>query len=380
MQLALTEDQTMLARSASDYLSQSSPVSRLRALRDARDALGYSPDVYKKLAELGFTGIPFSEADGGAGLGLAETVLVTEALGKTLAPEPFIPSVVLSGRALALAGSAAQKSSWLAPLIAGEKVLATAHTAPKGRYDLTRAPFRAERAGQGFKLTGQATHVWGGFQADAFVVLARTDGKDGAQQGLTLFVLPANARGLSQKRLTRVDSLNASALSLEGVELGQADVLGKVDEGYPVLARALDEATVALTGEMLGGMQEAFARTRTYLKERRQFGVPIGSFQALKHRAARMFIELELSRSAVMAAARALDEQLPEASLLVSVAKARLSDAYTLIANEAVQMHAGIGMTDEHEVGFFIKRARAAELTFGDAAYHRDRFASQAGY
>jgi alkylation response protein AidB-like acyl-CoA dehydrogenase len=380
MQLALTEDQTMLARSASDYLSQSSPVSRLRALRDTSDTRGYSLDVYLKLAELGFTGIPFSEADGGAGLGLAETVLVTEALGKTLAPEPFIPSIVLSGRALALAGSAAQKQSWLPPLIDGLKVLATAYTAPKGRYDLTRAPFRAERAGQGFKLTGQATHVWGGYQADAFIALARTDGKDGAQQGLSLFLVPANARGLSQKRLTRVDSLNASTLSLEGVELGQADVLGKVDEGYAVLARALDEATVALSGEMLGGMQEAFARTRTYLKERRQFGVPIGSFQALKHRAARMFIELELSRSAVMAAARALDEQLPEAALLVSLAKARVSDAYTLIANEAVQMHAGIGMTDEHEIGFFIKRARAAELTFGDAAYHRDRFASLVGY
>jgi alkylation response protein AidB-like acyl-CoA dehydrogenase len=380
MQLALTEDQTMLARSASDYLGQSSPITRLRALRDAKDARGYSLEVYKKLAELGFTGIPFSEADGGAGLGLAETVLVTEALGKTLAPEPFIPSIVLSGRAIALAGSATQKSAWLEPLIAGEKVLATAHTAPKGRYDLTHAPFRAERAGQGFKLTGQATHVWGGFQADAFVVVARTSGKDGTQEGLTLFLVPGNARGLSQKRLTRVDSLNAATLSLEGAELTQADVLGKVDEGYTVLSRTVDEATVALAGEMLGGMQEAFARTRTYLKERRQFGVAIGSFQALKHRAARMFIELELARSAVMAAARALDEQLPEAGLLVSVAKARVSDAYVLIANEAVQMHAGIGMTDEHEIGFFIKRARAAELKFGDAAYHRDRFASRVGY
>jgi alkylation response protein AidB-like acyl-CoA dehydrogenase len=380
MQFALTEDQTMLARSASDYLGQSSPVSRLRALRDAKDARGYSPDVYRKLCELGFSGIPFTEAEGGAGLGLAETVLVTEALGKTLAPEPFIPSIVLSGRALSLAGSAAQKSAWLTPLIAGEKVLATAHTAPKGRYDLTQAPFRAERVGQGFKLTGQASHVWGGHQADAFVVVARSGDKDGSRQGLTLFIVPANARGLSQKRLTRVDSLNAATLSLEGVELAQADVLGKVDDGYAVLSRAIDEATVALAGEMLGGMQEAFARTRVYLQERRQFGVPIGSFQALKHRAARMFIELELSRSAVMAAARALDEQTPDAALLVSVAKARVSDAYTLVANEAVQLHAGIGMTDEHEIGFFIKRARAAELTFGDAAYHRDRYASLVGY
>lgn len=380
MQLALTEDQIMLARSAGDFLAQSSPVARLRALRDAHDERGYSLDTYKKLAELGFTGIPFSEADGGAGLGLAELVLVSEAMGRSLAPEPLIPCVALSGRALAHAGSVQQKTEWLTPLITGEKVLATAHTAPKGRFDLTRAPFRAEAIGSGFKLTGFATHVWGGFLADAFVVAARTSGNDGDTRGITLFLVPANARGLSTKRQTRVDSLNAASLSLEGVELRSSDVLGRVDEGHAPLSRAVDDATVVLAGEMLGGMNEAFNRTRTYLKERRQFGVLIGTFQALKHRAARLFVELELSRSAVMAAARAIDEQSPEASSLASVAKARVCDAFNLAVNEAVQIHAGIGMTDEHEIGFFMKRARAAELTFGDAAYHRERFATLAGY
>jgi alkylation response protein AidB-like acyl-CoA dehydrogenase len=380
MQLALTEDQNMLARTASDFIMQNSPVTRLRKLRDAKDERAYAPDVYKRMVELGWTAIPFSEEDGGLGMGLSELVLVTEAMGRGLAPEPIIPSVVLAGRALALAGSAQQKESFLSPLIAGEKILALAYTRKSGRFDLGRAPFKAERAGGSYKLTGQATQVWGGQLADGYVVAARTSGQDGAKEGLTLFLVPGSARGLSTERQSRVDSLNVAQLTLEGVEVRDADVIGKVDDGYTVLNRVVDEATVALCGEMLGGMVEAFERTRVYLKERRQFGVPIGSFQALKHRAARLFIELELARSAVMAAARAVDAQQADAPQLVSIAKARLSDAYTLVVNEAVQMHGGIGMTDEHDIGFFMKRARAAEMTFGDAAYHRDRFATLQGY
>jgi alkylation response protein AidB-like acyl-CoA dehydrogenase len=380
MQFALTEDQTMLARTAGDFVAEHSPLSRLRKLRDSRDERGYSQATYRKLAELGFTGIPFAEADGGVGLGLAELVLVTEALGRGLAPEPLIPSVVLAGRALALSGGAQQKASWLEPLITGERVLALAYASPTSRFDLTRVPFRAERSGGAFRLQGQATQVWGGHLADAYVVAARSGGRDGEAGGITLFLVPAQAAGLRSERQHRVDSINAARLTLEGVELRDADVIGVVDQGFSTLERVVDEASVALCGEMLGGMAEAFERTRAYLRERKQFGVSIGSFQALKHRAGRLFIELELSRSALMAAARALDAQSPEALQLVSVAKARLSDAYCLIANEAVQMHGGIGMTDEHDIGLFLKRARACELTFGDAAYHRERFARLNGY
>src|SRR5262249_21175980 len=197
---------------------------------------------------------------------------------------------------------------------------------------------------------------------------------------ITLFLVPASARGVTSERQVRIDSLNVAQLGFDEVEAQASDVLGRPGEGHAVLARALDEATCALTGEMLGGMTEALERTIAYLRERRQFGVAIGSFQALKHRAARLYIELELSRSAVMAAARALDAQAADAPQLVSLAKARLSDAYCLIANEAVQMHGGIGMTDEHDTGLFLKRARASEMTFGDAAYHRARFAELGGY
>jgi alkylation response protein AidB-like acyl-CoA dehydrogenase len=380
MPLALTEDQALLARTANEFVDAGSSLARLRKLRDTRDERGYALDRLARMAELGWTAIPFSEPDGGLGMGFAELVLVTEAMGRGLAPEPLIPSIALAGRAIALAGSAQHKAQWLAPAIAGSKVLALAHATRRGRFDLTRAPFRAAPAPGGFRLTGQATQVWGGYLADAYVVAARTAGQDGDRAGIALFVVPAAARGVASERQVRVDSLNAAQLTLDDVEVDAAAALGAIADGHGVLVRVIDEATVALTGEMLGGMSEALERTLGYLRERRQFGVAIGSFQALKHRAARLYIELELSRSAVMAAARALDANSPDAAQLVSLAKARLSDAYCLIANEAVQMHGGIGMTDEHDIGFFMKRARASEMTFGDAAYHRDRFATLAGY
>jgi acyl-CoA dehydrogenase len=380
MQLVLTEDQTLLARTANEFVAGSASVARLRKLRDTRDERGYALDRFARMAELGWTAIPFSEQDGGLGMGLAEVVLVTEAMGRGLAPEPYIPAIVLAGRAVALGGNAQHKGTWLGPVIAGEKVLALAHAGRRGRFDLTRVPVRATPAGGGFRLTGQATQVWGGHLADAYVVAARTAGQDGDRDGITLFLVPAQARGVASERQHRIDSLNAAQLTLDDVEVGEADVLGRAGDGHGLLARVIDEATVALTGEMLGGMSEAFDRTLGYLRERRQFGVAIGSFQALKHRAARLYIELELARSAVMAAARALDAQSADAAQLVSLAKARLSDAYCLIANEAIQLHGGIGMTDEHDIGFFVKRARVSEMTFGDAAYHRDRFAALGGY
>jgi acyl-CoA dehydrogenase len=379
MQLALTEDQTLLLRTANEFVAGSQPIARLRKLRDTRDDRGYALDRLAKMAELGWTAIPFTEQDGGLGMGLAELVLVTEAMGRGLVPEPVIPSIVLAGRAIALAGSPQHKATWLSPAIAGHKLLALAHAGRRGRFDLTRVPVRATGAGS-FRLTGEATQVWGGHLADAYVVAARTSGADGDREGVSLFVVPATARGLTSARQHRIDSLNVAQLTFADVEVSEADALGRIGDGHALLGRVIDEATVALTGEMLGGMAEAVERTLAYLRDRRQFGVAVGSFQALKHRAARLYIEVELSRSAVMAAARAVDEQAPDAAQLVSLAKARLSDAYCLAANEAVQMHGGIGMTDEHDIGFFLKRARACEMTFGDAAYHRDRFAALAGY
>jgi alkylation response protein AidB-like acyl-CoA dehydrogenase len=380
MRLSLTDDQGILAKTAAAFARERSPLSRLRALRDPNHPCGYSKALWSQMVDLGWTAIPFAEDHGGAGLGVAEVVLVTEALGRCLAPEPFLSSVMLAGRALARAGTEAQRAAYLAPVIAGDKVLALAVDEPGGRHD-RRISTRAEATGGGgLKVMGVKSQVIDGFAADAFVVAARTSGGAGDASGVTLALVAADAPGVRVVRQHRVDGRNAASVELVGVVVPATDVLGRADQGGEVLDEVIDAATVALSGEMVGGMTEALDRTLAHLRERVQFGVPIGTFQALKHRAARVFVEVELARSAVMAAARAIDEGSEHRRALVSAAKARASDAYVNAANEAIQMHGGIGMTDEHDIGLFLKRARVAEMTFGDAAYHRDRFASACAF
>lgn len=380
MQLSLTEDQAMLAKTASAFIAEHSPVSRLRKLRDSKDERGYSQSLYKQMAELGWTAIPFAERDGGLGMGMAGAILVTEAFGRGLAPEPYLASIILAGQVLSLGGNDQQRATWLAPVISGEKVLTLAYQEHGSRYDANLIKTRAEANGSGYRLRGQKVQVLAGALADAYIVSARSAGADDAREGVSLFLVPANTPNLKVTRQYRIDSQNTALVEFDGVEVPASALIGKLGASAALLENVLDRGAVALAGEMLGGMAEAFDRTLSYLKERKQFGVAIGSFQALKHRAAKMFIELELARSATLAAARAIDEDLPEARQLVSLAKARASDAYVLIANEAVQMHAGIGMTDEHEIGFFMKRARVCELSLGDAAYHRDRYATASQY
>jgi acyl-CoA dehydrogenase len=332
------------------------------------------------MVELGWTAIPFAEADGGAGLGLAEVAVLFEALGRGLVPEPFLSTVMLGGGAIALAGSEPQKRELLPDIIAGSQLSTLAFQEHGSRYELSRVSTRAEPSAGRYRLSGEKIQVMDGQAADLFVVSARTSGGEAERSGVTLFLVRSEMRGVSVTAQQRIDSRGAALVSFDGVELDEASVIGGVGEGAPLLERVIDRASVALSAEMLGAMSAALEHTLEYLKNRVQFGVAIGSFQALKHRAARMFIEVELARSLVMAAARASDDGLPEAKLLVSAAKARCSDALMLVANEAIQMHGGIGMTDEHDIGFFLKRARVAELTFGDAAFHRQRFAELSGF
>jgi acyl-CoA dehydrogenase len=380
MQLVLTEDQELLAKTARDFVAERSPVSRVRELRDANDATGFSRALWKEMAELGWVGIPFRETHGGADMGMAELVVVLEALGRTLAPEPFLSTVLLGGQTLALGGSEAQQEAWIPKIVAGDAIVALACDEGRSRWDLTHVATRAEAAGEGFRLTGEKTDVLDGHVADLLIVSARTSGEAGDADGITLFAVRPDAPGVTVTRQSRIDSRNAALVSLDGVEVGAGDVVGAVDAGAPILEAAAARATVGLCAEMLGAMQEAFERTLEYMKQRQQFGVPIGSFQALKHRAAREFIAIELSRTAVMAAARAVDAGDDEAAKLVSLAKAQCSDAAIGVANESVQMHGGIGVTDEHDIGFYLKRARAAELSLGDAAFHRRRWAELSGY
>ncbi|HEU4427489.1 MAG TPA: acyl-CoA dehydrogenase family protein [Myxococcota bacterium] len=377
MDLVLTEDQALIAKTAADFVKEKSPVARMRALRDANDATGYSRALWKEMAELGWVGLAFPENLGGAGLGFAELAVVLEELGRTLAPEPFLGTVLLGGQALLLGGSDAQKQAWLPKLCAGDAIVTLAHQEARSRYDLNHVETRAERAAGGWKLRGEKIQVLDGHVADALLIPARTSGAVADAAGISLFLVTKGAAGLAATRQSRVDSRGAALVKLDGVA---GEPVGAEGAAGELLARVVDRATIGLCAEMLGGMQQAFALTLEHLKTRKQFDVPIGSFQALKHRAADVFIELELAKSAVMAAARAVDENSPELAKLASLAKAKCSDAYLLAAHEGVQMFGGVGMTDEYDIGLYLKRARAAELTFGDAAFHRAHWASLNGY
>jgi len=380
MELVRTEDQELIAKTAADFVKEKSPIARVRQLRDSKDAVGFSRALWQEMAELGWIGIPFPDAYGGAGLGFAELAVVLEELGRTLAPEPFLSTVLLAGQALLLSGDEAKCRHWLPRVCKGDAILALAQQEAWSRWELAAVETRAEREGSAFRIRGEKVQVLDGHVADAFVVVARTAGGPRDADGITLFVVPKGAAGLAVTRQSRVDGRNAALVRLDGVTVGPEAILGGLGAGHALLARVVDRATVGLAAEMLGGMQQAFAMTLEHLKHRQQFGVPIGSFQALKHRAANVYIEVELAKSAVMAAARAVDADAPDLPKLVSLAKARGSDAYVLATNEGVQMFGGVGMTDEYDIGFYMKRARAAELTLGDAAFHRARWAALSGY
>jgi acyl-CoA dehydrogenase len=382
MALALTEEQEILQRTVREFVQSRSPLTRVRALRDAGSGDGFSRELWAEMARLGWLGIVVPERYGGAGLGWTDLMVVLEELGRGLVPEPMVGTVLLGATTLLLGGSEAQRAAHLPAIVAGNEYVALAYQEPASRYTLHHVETRAERAGSGWTLRGEKAHVIDGHSADWFVVSARSAGAPRDEAGITLFLVPRAARGLRVERQQRVDGRGAALLHLDGVGVGDDAVVGEVGQCAALLGRVLDRAAIGLCAEMLGGMSACFEMTLEYLRTRKQFGVPIGSFQALKHRAARMFVELELVRSIVLAAHRALDDGAddPRIARLASAAKARCSDAFVLVGNEGVQMHGGIGMTDEHDVGFFLKRARAAEITFGDAAFHRDRVARLDGY
>ncbi len=380
MALVLTEEQQLLQETAREFVGENLPVSHLRALRDAKDADGFSRKLWKEMAGLGWTGIVFPEEYGGSDLGYAELGVVLEECGRTLAPEPFMSTVLLGGNAVLLGADDQAKKEILTGVCKGETILALAYQErPRFRaYDVSTS---AEASGGGgFKLSGEKVFVLDGHVADHLVVVARTSGKAGDREGLTLFLVKPDAKGLEIQRTFMVDSRNAASVKLDGVEVSKGQVLGGVDGGAEILDPVFDRATIGLASEMVGTISEAFERTTAYMKTRKQFDVVIGSFQALKHRAAHMFCEVELVQSVVLDALRAIDDEREDVPLMASAAKARASDTASLVTREAIQLHGGIGMTDEQEIGLFLKRAKAAELTLGDSGYHLDRFARLQGF
>ncbi len=383
MALTLSEEQELLKNSAREFVKANFPVDQVRQLRDGNGnshyALRYSRELWQQMAALGWAGIIFPEEYGGLGLGYAELGVVLEELGRSLAAQPFLSTVLLAGNTLLLGGSEAQKQQWLPPICAGESILALAFQ-ETGRFSPWQVKTRAQATSNGFFLSGEKRFVLDGYGANQQLVLARTSGASSDKDGLSLFLLAPDTPGLTITPLHLLDSRNAALISFNNVQLESQQLVGELGQAATILEPVFDGASAGLNAELLGTLSEAFERTLSYLKTRKQFGAFIGSFQALKHRAADMFCEREHTISLTLEALRAIDEQRDDAALLVSAAKARTADVANLIGRESVQMFGGIGMTDEEDIGLFMKRARVAEVTLGDARYHRERFACLSGF
>ena len=384
MALVLNEEQLMLKDAAAGFLAEKAPVAALRTLRDSADETGYSTELWREMSEMGWAGIAIPEEFGGLDYGYTGLGIVLEEMGRKLSVSPLQASILVCATAIARLGNQAQKEALLPALASGELTMALAlqegpHHGPS-KTALAATPSEATPSDGGYVLNGRKVLVFDAHVADKFIVLARTSGEAGEDDGLSLFLVDANSTGVSAERVIMVDSRNNGNVSFDNVQVSADDMLGELDAAYGPLQGVLDIANIGLSAELLGLSLEAFERTLEYLKERKQFGEFIGSFQGLQHRAAEMFTELELARSIVIKALQAVDADDPNLSSLASACKAKLCEVATQVTNEAIQMHGGVGMTDEFEIGFFIKRARVAQQTFGDYNYHLDRFAKLNNY
>lgn len=379
MALVLNEEQSMLRDSARGLITDKAPVAHLRKLRDAKDATGFSRDLWKTFAEMGFSGLLVPEEFGGSGLGAVEAGVIMEEIGRTLMPSPFLSTSVLSATALSRGGNKSQKAEFLAKIAKGDLIAALA-VDEGAKHRPAKTAMTAVRSGNGFKLKGSKAFVVDGHVSDLLIVAARTGGKPGEPEGLTLFLVDPKSKGLEVERTAMVDYHNAARLDFNDVEVTADSVLGEVDQGSQLLEGILNVGRGAVASEMVGTSEEAFGRTVTYLKERKQFGKLIGEFQALQHRAAHLYTEIEITKAAVMKALQALDHDFDNAGPAVAVAKAKAGSTATLAVQEAVQMHGGVGMTDEFDIGFFMKRARVCQELFGDTAFHADQLARMKKY
>ena len=374
MALVLNEEQGMLRDSVNAFLSERAPVAHLRKLRDSRDAVGFDRQLWRQFAEQGYSAILVPEAHGGLGLGAVEAGIIGEALGRTLTPTPFLSTAVLAARTLARAGSQAQQTQLLPAIAAAEMVIAVAiDEASKHRPAAIAA--KATRDGSGMRLDGAKTFVLDGHMADRFIVAART-----AERGLTLLLVDPRAAGVHIERTLMVDAHNAARLRFDGVRIEADAVLGETAAAAAVLDEVLDLGRVVVAAQLLGLADAVFERTLGYLKERRQFDRAIGEFQALQHRAAELYIDIELTRALVLGALQAMDKDPAKAALIVAQAKAHACTTANRAVLEGVQMHGGIGMTDEFDLGLYMKRARALQELLGDAGFHADRVAAMGGY
>ena len=379
MALVLNEEQRLLQDTAREFLATNAPVEALRRLRDSHDPLGYSSELWQQMAELGWASIILPEQYGGLEFVFLGLGVVLEETGRTLAASPLFASAVVGASALLLGGSERQKEALL-PAIAGDELTVALALEESHHHRPTAITTSAVVDGDNYVINGAKTFVLDGHSADKLIVVARSSGEGSASDGLTLLMVDRDSAGVTVQRTITTDSRNTANITFDDVRVGADALLGEADAGWAVLEPVLDRGRVAIAAEMMGLVLESFERTVEYLKEREQFGALIGSFQALQHRAAHMQSEIELARSVMLQALSTVDEAPEQLPLLASLAKARLNELAKLVTNEAVQMHGGIGVTDELEIGFFLKRARVAMQIFGDTGFHKNRYATLCGY
>ena len=379
MKLILNEEQQMLRDSAKDFAENRTPVNHFRSLRDNNNAQNWDKDVWQEMVDLGWSGILIPEEFGGSDFGLAGISVIMQEVGKTLTPSPLLATAVLGASAINTFGTQEQKAEYLPKIASGEITIALAvdeesHHAPANTVTT------AELVGEEWSLNGKKKFVVDGASANIIIVLTRTSGSKGDKTGLTLFILDSNHEGLEIIKTDMADCRNYANIVLDNVKLPKNTLLGDQESAGEAIDKILDEGRIALSAEMLGNSEAAFEMTLNYLKERKQFGVLIGTFQALQHRAAEMFVEIELTKSAVMAAMQGADENNNDLQRMASLAKSIAGETLYLVSNESVQMHGGIGVTDEYDIGFYMKRARVAEVIFGGANFHQERYANLSNF
>ena len=373
MNFDLTEEQEMIVDQAAKFVAAESPVARFRKLRETER--GWEPSMWAKMAEQGWLGIAIPEEQGGFGGTSVDVALIVEQLGRGLVPEPFIASAVLGGGILSDIGTEAQRESFLTPMIEGSTSLAFAYAEQQSRYNLNDCLTKAEKSGDGWTISGEKVWVLNGHAADQIIVAARTGGGQLDNSGLSLFIVDGDASGLTRIRVPGMDGQRTAVLRFDGVSVGADRLLGREGEALEVIEKAVDLGAAAGCAEGLGCVNELFERTVAYLKEREQFGTPIGTFQALQHKAVDMYSEVELCKSAVILASIQVDAPDAEARKAdVSAAKLQLSEGGWLVQENAIQLFGGIGVTDEQDEGLFFKRLRVLNGLFGDADWHVGRF------
>ena len=376
MTLTLSEEQAFLKDTAKKFAQEKTPTTHFREIRDNENPECFDREIWQEMAAQGWSGILVPEEYGGSNFGLAGIGVVLEELGRTLTPSPLFATSVVCATILNKAGNDSQKKEFLTKIASGEVTMAFAlEEGP--RHKPFSINLEAKKDGKNFILNGKKNFVIDGGFADYIIVVAKTSE---TEDHLSLFILAKDVKGLNIIPTTMVDHKNAANIEFKEVIISEANLLGTQNDAKEIIEETLDISRAALSAEMLGGALEAFDITLNYLKEREQFGEKIGSFQALQHRAALMFTDLELCKSCVIEALTAYDEGSNDLQRIVSLAKSKIGETFFNVSNEGVQMHGGVGVTDEYDIGLYMKRARVAEQTFGNSEYHRNRYAELTGY